>query len=173
VVKAPARDPSDFGIAQRAEPALFMPEKAERASTPKRVLHMSFFAFFEVDFIGRVVGVRVSFDFNVSLDGCATGGPQPNLNGLALVITLFTEEGPVATTTRRKVLLLAPACVLVRVSSSCPSSLGPLHIVVVDTPSPRGSDVTLTGMGTLSEGFERFVAAPLLSRRLRPMGRTV
>jgi hypothetical protein len=119
-VKAPARDSSDFGIAQRAETALFMPEKAKRASTPKRVLHMSFFAFFEVDFIGRVVGVRVSFDFNVSLDGCATGGPQPNLNGLALVVTLFTEEGPVATTTGRKVLLFAPACVLVRVSSSCP-----------------------------------------------------
>jgi hypothetical protein len=81
---------------------------------------MGFFAFFEVSLKGRVVGVRVSFDFNVSLDGCATGVPQPNLNGLALVITLFTEEGPVATTTRRKVLLFAPACVLVRVSSSCP-----------------------------------------------------
>ena len=41
------------------------------------------------------------------------------------------------------------------------SSLGPLHIVLVDTPSPRGSDATLADMGTLSEGFERFVAAPL------------
>jgi hypothetical protein len=29
------------------------------------------------------------------------------------------------------------------------------------------------GMGTLSEGFERFVAAPLLPRRLRAMVRTV
>ena len=52
-------------------------------------------------------------------------------------------------------------------------SLGPLHIVLVDTPSPRGSDATLSGMGTLSEGFERFVAAPLLPRRLRAMARTV
>src|SRR5258707_6657726 len=120
VVKAPARDPSDFCIAHSAKPALFMPEKAKRASTPKRVLHMSFFALFEVGLRGRVVGVRVSFDFNVSLDGCATGWPQPNLNRLALVIPRFTEEGPVTTTTRRKVLLFAPACVLVRVSSSCP-----------------------------------------------------
>src|SRR6202047_5108084 len=56
----------------------------------------------------------------VSLDGCATGGSQPHPNGLALVIPLFAEEGPVTTTTRRKVLLFAPACVLVRVSSSCP-----------------------------------------------------
>src|SRR5260370_7373174 len=42
------------------------------------------------------------------------------------------------------------------------SSLGPLHIVLVDAPSPRGSDATLAGMGTLSEGFERFVPAPPL-----------
>ena len=53
------------------------------------------------------------------------------------------------------------------------SSLGPLHFVLADTPSPRGSDVTLTGMGTLSEGFERFVAAPLLPRRLHVMARMV
>jgi hypothetical protein len=53
------------------------------------------------------------------------------------------------------------------------SSLGPLHIVLVDTPSPRGSDATLAGMGTLSEGFERFVAAPLLPRRLHAMARMV
>ena len=53
------------------------------------------------------------------------------------------------------------------------SSLGPLHLVLVDAPSPRGSDATLAGMGTLSEGFERFVAAPLLPRRLRAMARTV
>jgi hypothetical protein len=39
------------------------------------------------------------------------------------------------------------------------SSLGPLHIVLADAPLPRGSDATLAGMGTLSEGFERFVAA--------------
>ncbi|MGC1649392.1 MAG: hypothetical protein WA741_26510 [Candidatus Sulfotelmatobacter sp.] len=71
-----------------------MPEKAKRASTPKRVLHVSSFAVFEVGLKGRVVGVRVSFDFNVSLDGCATGVAQPNLAWLALVITRFTEEGP-------------------------------------------------------------------------------
>jgi hypothetical protein len=121
VVKPPAREPSDFGIAHSAEPALFMPEKAKRTSTPKRVLHRGFFALCEVGFIGRVVGVRVTFDFNVSLDGCATGVAQPNLAWLPLVITRFTEEGPVTTTMQRKVLVFAPACVLVRVSSSCPS----------------------------------------------------
>jgi hypothetical protein len=61
-----------------AGPALFMPEKAKRTSAPKRFLHMGSFALFEVDFIGGVVGVRVTFDFNVSLDGGATGVVQPN-----------------------------------------------------------------------------------------------
>ena len=121
MVQAPARDPSDFGIAHSAEPVLFLPEKAKRTSTPKRFLHMGSFALFEVGFIGRVVGVRVTFDFDVSLDGCATGVAQPNLAWLPLVITRFTEEGPVTTTMRRKVLLFAPARVLVRMSSSCPS----------------------------------------------------
>ena len=119
-MSAPARDPSDFSIARRAEATLFTPEKAKRTSAPKRFLHMGFFAFLEVSLIGRVVGVRVSLDFNVSLNGGATGGPQPNPKGLALVIARFTEEGPITTTTRRKVLLFAPACVLVRVSSSRP-----------------------------------------------------
>jgi len=82
---------------------------------------MGSFALVEVGFIGRVVGVRVPLDFNVSLDGCATGVTQPSLTGLPLVIPRFTEEGPAMTTTRREVLLFAPACVFVWVSSSCPS----------------------------------------------------
>jgi hypothetical protein len=98
-----------------------MPEKAKRTRTPKRFLHMVAFALFEVDFIRRVIGVRVTFDFNVSPDEGATGVAQPNLTGLPLVIARFTEEGPVTTTMQRKVLLFAPACGLVRVSSSCPS----------------------------------------------------
>ena len=101
-MQAPTRDPSDFGIAHSAEPALFMPEKAKRTSTPKRFLHMGSFTLFEVGFIGRVVRVRVTFDFNVSLDGCATGVAQPNLTRPSLAIARFTEEGPVTTTIRRK-----------------------------------------------------------------------
>ena len=109
MVQAPTRDASDFCIAHSADPALFMPEKAQRTSAPKRFLHMGSFALFEVDFIGGVVGVRVTFDFNVSLDGDATGVVQPNLAWLPIVIARFTEEGPVTTTTQRKVLLFAPA----------------------------------------------------------------
>jgi hypothetical protein len=119
-VKAPARDPSDFCIAQSAEATLFIPEKAKRTSAPKRFLHMGSFALFEVDFIGGVVGVRGTLDFNVSLDGGATGVVQPNLTELPLVIPRFAEEGPVTTTMQRKILLFAPACGLVRVPASCP-----------------------------------------------------
>ena len=53
------------------------------------------------------------------------------------------------------------------------SSLGPLHLMLADTPWPHGFGAALASVGTLSEGFERFVASPLLPRRLRVMGRTV
>jgi hypothetical protein len=54
-----------------------------------------------------------------------------------------------------------------------PSSLGPLRLMLADTPSPHGSGATLASVGTLSEGFERSVASPLQPRRLRAMGCTV
>jgi hypothetical protein len=79
-------------MAHSADPALFMPEEAKRTSTPKRFLHMGCFALFEVSLKGGVVGVRVTFDFNVSLDGCATGMAQPNWTGLPLVIARFNAE---------------------------------------------------------------------------------
>jgi len=53
------------------------------------------------------------------------------------------------------------------------SSLGPLHLMLADTPWPRGFGVILANVGTLSEGFERSVASPLQPRRLRAKGRTV
>src|SRR5260370_7045027 len=108
MVKAPARDPSDFCIAHSTEPALFVPEKTKRTSTPKRFLHMGSFALFEVGFIGRVVGIHVTFDFNVSFDGCAIGIPQPDGAGLCMVIPRFPEQGPLPTTTSPKVLLFPP-----------------------------------------------------------------
>ena len=40
-------------------------------------------------------------------------------------------------------------------------SLGPLHLMLADTPWPRGFGATLASVGTLSEGSERFVASPL------------
>ena len=72
-MQAPTRNPGDFYITNRAETALFIPEKAEDTSTPKRFSHVSFFASFEVGLIGRVVGIRVALYFGMSLDGCAAG----------------------------------------------------------------------------------------------------
>ena len=40
-------------------------------------------------------------------------------------------------------------------------SLGPLHLMLADALSPHGSNATLASVGTLSEGFERFVTSPL------------
>ena len=52
-------------------------------------------------------------------------------------------------------------------------SLAPLHVMLADTPWPHGFGAILADVGTLSEGFERFVASPLRPRRLRAMGCTV
>ena len=46
-------------------------------------------------------------------------------------------------------------------------SLGPLHLMLADALSPHGSNATLASVGTLSEGFERFVTSPLY---LKPVG---
>ncbi len=53
------------------------------------------------------------------------------------------------------------------------SSLGPLHLMLADTPWPHGFGAALASVGTSSEGFERSVASPLQPRRLRATGRTV
>jgi hypothetical protein len=73
MVNAPARDPSDLGVAHGAEPALELPEKAKSPRTPKRFRHMVSFAFFEVGFMGRIVGISGALDLDVPLNGRATG----------------------------------------------------------------------------------------------------
>ena len=73
VVQAPPREASDFGIAHRAEAALFRPEKAKKTGAPKRVPHMVPFAFLEVGFVGRIVGIRVASNLDMSADGSSAG----------------------------------------------------------------------------------------------------
>ena len=72
-MKAPSGVTGDSSVASRAEAALFKPEKAKNARTPKRILHMIRFAFFEIGFAGRIIGVRVASDLDVSLDGGVSG----------------------------------------------------------------------------------------------------
>jgi hypothetical protein len=119
-VKAPACDPGDFCIALRAKSALFMPEIAKSAGTPKRCQHVSPFAFFEVGFIGWIVRVGFAFYLDVSFDGSALGVVQPNFSWPSFVIAGFTEEGPVTVPTPFKVFRFEPARGLIRVPSSCP-----------------------------------------------------
>jgi hypothetical protein len=66
-VKAPAGDPGDCCIAQRAESTLFIPEIAKSAGTPKRFQHVSLFPFFEVGFIGWIIRVSFAFDLDERL----------------------------------------------------------------------------------------------------------
>ena len=73
IVNAPACDPGDLGVANGAEPALELPEKAKSPRPPKRSRHMVSFAFFEVGCMGRIVGVSGALDLDVPLNGRATG----------------------------------------------------------------------------------------------------
>src|SRR6266446_648076 len=114
-MKAPACDPGDFGIALRAESTLFIPEIAKSAGTPKRLQHVSPFAFFEVGFIGWIVRVRFAFDLDVPFDGSALGVVQPDFSRPSFVIAGFTEEGPVTIPASVKVFRFEPARAFVRV----------------------------------------------------------
>jgi hypothetical protein len=58
-VSAPSRIPSDFSDAYRAESALFIPEKAKSTRTPKRILHVTCFAFLEVGLVGYIGSTNV------------------------------------------------------------------------------------------------------------------
>jgi hypothetical protein len=120
VVQAPTCDPGDSCIAHRAESVLFMPEVAKSMSTPKRVQHVLFFAFLEVDFVCRIVWVSLASDFDVSFNGYATREQQPYLIELPLLITCFPKEEPVTAPMPLKIFLFEPAWVFFRVSSSGP-----------------------------------------------------
>ena len=119
-MKAPSRDPGDFCIAHRAESVLFMPDKAKSLSTPKSLLHVIPFAFFEVGFASRIIRVSFAFDLNVSLNGYATGEQQPQLLPLPFFVTGLPEEDPVTVLMPLKVFVFEPARTFVRMSSSCP-----------------------------------------------------
>lgn len=120
-MKAPAGDPGDFCIAQRAETTLFMPEVAKSTSTPKGFQHVSPFAFFEVGFIRWIVRVSFAFYLDVSFDGSAHGVVQPDFIWPSFVIAGFAEEGPIPIPTPVKVFRFDPARAFIRVPSSCPS----------------------------------------------------
>jgi hypothetical protein len=118
-MKAPAGDPGDSCMAQRAESTLFIPERAKSAGTPKRFQHVSPFPFFELGFIGWIVRVSFAFDLDVPFDGSALGVVQPDFIWLSFVIAGFTEEGPVTIPALGKVFRFEPAQAFVRVPSSC------------------------------------------------------
>ena len=120
MVKAPARDPSDFGVANSAKAALLLPEKAKSLGTPERVQHVRTFPIFEIGFIHRIVRVGFAFDFYVSFDGCALGAVQPHLARLSLVVVAFPEETPVVSPTALIVFLSEPGRGLFRMPSPCP-----------------------------------------------------
>ena len=72
-MNAPTCDPGDLGVTHGAESALEPPKKAKSPRPPKRSRHIVSFAFFEVGFMGRIVGISGALDLDVPLNGRATG----------------------------------------------------------------------------------------------------
>jgi hypothetical protein len=63
----------------RQETTLFRPEIAKNTRASERVPHVIRFAFLEVGFAGRIVGVRVAFNLDMSRAYSATGNrTKPN-----------------------------------------------------------------------------------------------
>ena len=81
MVQAPARDPSDFDVANSAETALLRPEKAKSRGTPERVQHMRTFPIFEIGFIHRIVRVGFALDFMCRLMGVLLARYSHTLRG--------------------------------------------------------------------------------------------
>ena len=67
------------------------------------------FAFLKVGFIGRIVRVSFSFDLYMSLNGRATGKPEPRFVREALVVARFPEKAPIVKPLPLKILLFEPA----------------------------------------------------------------
>jgi hypothetical protein len=91
MVQAPSCSPRYWCIADRAEPALLIPDVAKCTSAPKCFPHVISFAILEVGFKGRVVGISFAFNLDVSLDGSAFGEVQPDYVWLPLIITGFAK----------------------------------------------------------------------------------
>jgi hypothetical protein len=73
IVKPPSGEAGDSLVAYEAASVLHTPEKAKCNRTPKSISHIGPFTVCEVGFIGGIVWVGFSFDFNVSCNGCARG----------------------------------------------------------------------------------------------------
>ena len=52
-------------------------------------------------------------------------------------------------------------------------NLGPVHLMLADTPLPRSFGAALANVGTFSKGSRTVRCLPALPCRLRAMGRTV
>ena len=120
MMQAPPGSPRNMELADRAEPALFVPDIAKRTSAPKGLPHMRTFSFFKVGFKRGIVRVSFAFYLDVAFDGGALCAVQPHLARLSLVIVAFPEETPVVSPIALIVFLSEPGRGLLRMPSPCP-----------------------------------------------------
>ena len=154
MVKAPTGEAGDFGVTHRAETMLFIPEKTKCTLTPKSFQHVICFALFEVRFTGRIVGIRVASDLDMSAYRSVIGQSQPHFVRLPLVIAQFSDEAPVSISVLLKVFLFDPAQRLVSVPSPGPSPEAREDFVIHAVERARTHDMPMIISPTSYLGVE-------------------
>lgn len=107
-----------------ADAALLFPEVDQGALSSQGLVHLYAEAFFKVDFPCGIVRVAVSFDFDMSGDGCRRGQAEPIVDRVALFVFCLSEEAPMIVAHLSEVTVGDPPRVLLRVPPPCPAPQG-------------------------------------------------
>src|SRR5438128_1697357 len=116
----PSREFGDFLVADGTEAVLFFPEGEEFPFPLEVGCHVNVEPFFKILFPLGIVGVGLTLNFPVPLDGDAACTEKGNFSGAFLVDTQ-SEEHPIAVVSGSEVFFLDPFLPLVGVSSFRPS----------------------------------------------------
>ena len=124
VVVVPPRHRGDLLVANRTDPALFLPEQPQRPSAHQGSGHLHAETFFEVRFPGGVVGIRFPLDLDMPLDRRARSGQEPDrLDGLFPAGDRAVED-PMPSVDGLEVAVLDPSSRLLGMPP-----LGPLRVL--------------------------------------------
>ena len=98
----------DFLVTDWTNTVLLLPQVKQLSPTLKVFCHFQAETFFKVDFPGRVIGVRIPFDFDVPFNGHTGDVEQLDLAGFSVFVFDLAAEYPLAMTNGMKVFLFYP-----------------------------------------------------------------
>jgi len=134
----PACDFRDFLLTHWAESVLLFPEMEQPAFSFEGVCYVNVETFFIIDFPCWIIGVRLCFDFGVSLDWHVCG-----LCEVDFLAVFFSVEDPIVSSTGLEVFLRDPLVGLLWMSSSHPLPQFSIDRVVYKTKHICADDVLM------------------------------